>query len=48
MASYQAWIAPLWSESHSGSYGLSDKTAGQPFCAAEGLPEGRSAWVHFV
>ena len=30
------------------SYGLSDKTAGQPFCAAEQLPEGRSAWMHFV
>ena len=33
---------------HSSDYGLSDKTAGQPFCAAEELPAGRSAWMHFV
>jgi hypothetical protein len=25
-----------------------DKTAGQPFCAAFRLPEGRSTWRYFV
>jgi hypothetical protein len=29
-------------------YQLSDKTAGQSFCAAEELPEGRCTWMYIV
>jgi hypothetical protein len=33
---------------HSGDYGLKDKTAGQPFCAAAELPAGRGTGMYLV